>query len=69
VPADAVRPQNPKARLGMSGSFLKWISEHPAEVEHVRVHGAQEVCSKGNASVSSGVSVADHSSESSADEG
>jgi hypothetical protein len=53
----------------MSGSFLKWISEHPAEVEHVRVHGAQEVCSKGKASVSSGVSVADHSSESSADEG
>jgi hypothetical protein len=49
----------------MSGSFLKWMAKHPDKVEHVRALGARELAGKGQskASVSSGMSAADHSSE------
>jgi hypothetical protein len=55
----------------MSGSFAKWMGEHPDQVEHVRKHGASAAPCKqgqGNASLCSGASGASLSSENSADE-
>jgi hypothetical protein len=54
----------------VSGAFLKWMAEHPTQVEHVRMHGASEISRKGQrkASVSSGVSATDHSCEGSVED-